>query len=365
MDRLFAPGKIGSVELKNRIVFAPTSLGERGTDFYREVAEGGAGLVILPDVSAQPSMLGAPSLDSEKFFPYFRQILGICREQGCEAAPQLFFQEYDLEYVGSLFRQRMSLGGEEVRRRMAENVDTYCDSLTTERTEEIIAMFARAAVNAATAGFRMVQIHGDRLLGSFSSSIFNHRSDRYGELTAFPAAVVRAVKEAAPSLAVDYKLTVRTEEPALGRGGVLIRQVPRFVRALEEAGADGFHVAIANHSNLKDTIPAAGHPLLPGEGCFRRLGEAVLACAVRPVCLVGKIQHAGFAEELLEEGFGFVGLSRQLIADPMWPEKVRTGREDQIRYCTYCNRKCVGGIMRNQPVSCILRESGEQRERDV
>lgn len=363
MERLFTPAKIGTVELKNRIVFAPTSLGERGTEFYREIAEGGTGLIILPDVAVQPSMLGAPSLDSERFFPYFRQILEICRENGCEAAPQLFFQEYDLAYVGSLFRQRMSLGGDEVRRKMAENVNGYCDSLTTEQAEEIIGRFAVAAGNAQSAGFRIVQIHGDRLLGSFSSALFNHRTDRYGELTAFPAAVVRAVKEAAPDLAIDYKLTVRTEEPALGRGGVLISEVPCFVKALEEAGADSFHVAIANHSNLRDTIPSAGHPLLQGEGCFRHLGEAVLSCSSRPVCLVGKIQHRQFAEELLEQGFAFAGLSRQLIADPRWPEKVREGKENEIRYCTYCNQRCVGGIMKNQPVSCILRESEDRKEK--
>ena len=26
----------------------------------------------------------------------------------------------------------------------------------------------------------MVQIHGDRMCGSFSSSVFNHRTDAYG-----------------------------------------------------------------------------------------------------------------------------------------------------------------------------------------
>ncbi len=359
MERLFTPCAIGNVKLKNRVVFAPTSLGGHGLELYREIAAGGTGLVILPDVSVQPSMLGAPSLDSGWFFPYFRQVLYLCRKEGCEAAPQLFFPEYDLAYVGGLFRNRQSLGAEEVRRKMAENVDGYCDSLSETQAEEIIARFGAAAKYAAAAGFRLVQIHGDRLLGSFSSAVFNHRTDRYGKRTAFPAAVVRAVKEAAPELAVDYKLTVRTEEPRLGRGGVAIGEVPEFVRALEEAGADSFHVAAANHSNLRDTIPAANHPFLRGEGCFSHLGEAVLNCASKPVCLVGKIQHGAFAEGLVERGYGFVGLSRQLIADPQWPNKVRAGREEEIRYCVYCNQKCVGGLMSHKPVGCVLRQETE------
>ena len=50
MERLFTPCAIGNVKLKNRVVFAPTSLGGHGLELYREIAAGGTGLVILPDV---------------------------------------------------------------------------------------------------------------------------------------------------------------------------------------------------------------------------------------------------------------------------------------------------------------------------
>lgn len=353
MNKLFEPVSLGGVTLKNAIVFAPTSVGREGLDFYEKVARGGAALVVLPDISVVPSMLGAPSLDTMKYAGYFRQVLEICHRWGCKVSVQLFHPEYDVEYIGGLYRQRDKVSSQEVHRLLEENMMGYADSLTAQQTDEIIQKFVAAAKNAQELGMDMIQLHGDRLAGSFSSALFNHRTDRYAPHTAFAQAMVQAVRAAVPEMPLDYKLTIRTEDPFLGRGGVLLEEVPEFVRVLEDAGVDSFHVAIANHSNIRDTIPAANHPQLKGEGCFTHLGRAVLSCATKPVCIVGKLQHSQAMEALLQEGFACVGMSRQLIADPEWPMKVSQNREGEIHYCTYCNAKCVASIMTGQPVSCV------------
>lgn len=353
MNKLFTPVTLGNVTLKNPIVFAPTSVGREGLDFYEKIAQGGTSLIVLPDVSVVPSMLGAPSLDSMKFADYFRKVLEICHRYGCKVAVQLFHPEYDVAYIGSLYRQRDKISSDEVHRLLAENMMTYADNLTTQQADEIIEKFVTAARNAQEIGLDMIQIHGDRLVGSFSSALFNHRTDKYAPHTAYAEALVKAVRAAVPEMTLDYKLTIRTESPRLGRGGALLEEVPEFVRVLEVAGVDSFHVAIANHSNIRDTIPAFNHPDLKGEGCFNHLGRAVLSCATKPVCIVGKLQHADAMEKLLEEGFACVGMSRQLVADPYWPLKVSEGRENEILYCTYCNAKCVASIMTGQPVSCV------------
>ena len=54
------------------------------------------------------------------------------------------------------------------------------ESYPAKRIHQIIAGFGKAAVLAKQAGFDMVQVHGDRMCGSFSSAIFNHRTDEYG-----------------------------------------------------------------------------------------------------------------------------------------------------------------------------------------
>lgn len=259
----------------------------------KRLPKAAASLIILPDISVIPSMLGAPSLGSLQYADYFRKVVEICHRYDCKVSVQLFHPEYDVDYIGSLYRQRGKISSDEVHRLLAENMMGYADTLTTEQADAIVEKFAAAARNAREVGVDMIQIHGDRLIGSFSSALFNHRHRPF--MLPIPPLLrqwSRQCGAAVPEMPLDYKLTIRTEEPKLGRGGALISEVPEFVEVLEAAGVDAFHVAIANHSNIRDTIPAANHPLLQGEGCFTHLGRAVLTMARKPVCIVGKLQHA-------------------------------------------------------------------------
>ncbi len=56
----------------------------------------------------------------------------------------------------------------------------------------------------------MIQIHGDRMCGSFSSSIYNHRTDEYGgtaeNRARFAVEAVSAVREKLPDMPIDYNL---------------------------------------------------------------------------------------------------------------------------------------------------------------
>lgn len=110
-ETIFSSIPAGGLTLKNRIVFAPTTVGEHGLERYERIAKGGAGLIILPDVSVVPSMLGTPSLDTMEYADYFRSVLGVCRQYGCKVSVQLFHPEYDTAYIGGLYRKRGNLRG--------------------------------------------------------------------------------------------------------------------------------------------------------------------------------------------------------------------------------------------------------------
>ena len=56
----------------------------------------------------------------------------------------------------------------------------------------------------------------------------------------------------------------------------------------------------------------------------------------------------------LESGkVDYISLGKQSIADPAWPNKVRDGRFDDIRYCIGCN-DCLLGIRRGRLVQCSV-----------
>ena len=103
----------------------------------------------------------------------------------------------------------------------------------------------------------MVQVHGDRMCGSFSSAIFNHRTDEYGgsaeRRARFAVEAVKAVHAAVPGMAIDYKLAVRQENPHYGNAGVVEEELAVFVPLLVQAGVTSFHVTLANHSALENT----------------------------------------------------------------------------------------------------------------
>lgn len=357
MDTLFQPLDIGLLKLKNRIVFAPTSSGMEARQFYHRIAAGGAGLIIMADLSIVPSMIKAPSLASLEWADYLREIIEECHQYGCKVSAQIFHPEYDIMAMTSLYQQKGGHTPDMVRKLLAESTEHYCDLLTEKQIQDIIGYFASAAKNAKDIGFDMIQIHGDRLIGSFTSSLFNHRTDEYKDHTRFPHQIINAVRASVLDMPIDYKLTIRLDEPRLGRGGILESEVSEFTTLLEQDGVDSFHVAIANHTNIKDTVPAFDHPDLKGEACFLSFARLVKRYTKKPVCTVGKIQNPHMAREILSQDIDLIGMSRQLIADPDWPNKVYSKHEADITYCIYCNKQCIHSLMRREPMGCVLHQT--------
>ena len=211
---------------------------------------------------------------------------------------------------------------------------------------------------AKQAGFDMVQVHGDRMCGSFSSAIFNHRTDEYGgsaeNRARFAAEAVSAVHAAVPGMPIDYKLAVRQENPHFGNAGVVEEELPVFVPLLEQAGVTSFHVTLANHSALENTIPPADHPYFNQPGCFLKFCDEVRQYTDLPICGVGGLNDPDLVEQQLASGrIQCAAMSRQLLADPDWVNKLKNGQAEQIHRCLRCNKKCLGGLMAHQGTRCV------------
>ena len=261
-----------------------------------------------------------------------------------------------LKYIPGVLTKRISM--EELRPLLNQQVAPYITGLPEKKISEITDAFGKAAELAVQAGFDMVQVHGDRMCGSFSSTVFNHRTDRYGgspeNRARFAVEAVSAIRRRLPDLPIDYKLAVRQEAPHYGNAGVPEAELPIFVPLLEKAGVTSFHVTLANHGELSDTIPPRNHPEFGAEGCFLKFCDQVRALTQLPICGVGGLTDPDFVEEQLRSGrIDCAAMSRQLTADPDWPRKVREGRTREIRRCVRCNKACLGGMMAHKGVHCI------------
>ncbi len=69
---------------------------------------------------------------------------------------------------------------EELRHLLNQQTGRYITQLSSQKVSAITSSFGKAAVLAKQAGFDMIQIHGDRMCSSFSSGIYNERTDSYG-----------------------------------------------------------------------------------------------------------------------------------------------------------------------------------------
>ena len=361
-ENIFKPIKIRDLQIKNRIVFAPTSMGydEEGlVNKFINVAKGGTGLIIIGDVSVRSSFhRGIKTLNDDENIEYFKKITDEVHKYGCKVSAQLFHPEYDVEYIIGLIRSNKS-SREELRGELRKNTINYINNLSKEKIEEIQDAYVKAAIRAEKAGFDMIQIHGDRLLGSFSSSIFNKREDEYGgseeKRVNMSVEIIKKIRKELPNMPIEYKIGIRKENPDIGKGGPLVSEVKTFVKLLDEADVDSFHVAIANHSTIKDTIPAFNHQYLKGEGCFFDLAQEVKKYTNKVVCGLGKLNSPDFIESALKENtVDMVGLSRQLIADEKWPNKVKEGKLEEIQYCRFCNVKCTNALMNHTEFGCVL-----------
>ena len=69
---------------------------------------------------------------------------------------------------------------------------------------------------------------------------------------------------------------------------------------------------------------------------------------------VGGLSDPAFVEEQLASGrITCAAMSRQLLADPEWPNKVAADQCKEIHRCVRCNKKCLGGLQLHQGTHCI------------
>ena len=163
-ETINSPFKLGHVSLKNRIIFAPTSMGLKEEEYLEKlgaIARGGTAMIIIGDVP----VLKSPflSLYSRKGFLRYRRITETIHENGALAAAQLHMSDSQfrslIKYLPGMITGRIK--PDETRVLLNDTVSGYITGLTDKRITEITQGFGKAAVLAKEAGFDVIQIHGE------------------------------------------------------------------------------------------------------------------------------------------------------------------------------------------------------------
>lgn len=118
-ETILSPLNYGGLSLKNRIIFAPTSLGlsqAEQIERLRRIAAGGCAMIIVGDVPVLPHGFG-PSLYSKKGFAFYKALADAVHGEGCKLCAQLHQSDSNvkamLKYIPGVLTKRISM--EELR----------------------------------------------------------------------------------------------------------------------------------------------------------------------------------------------------------------------------------------------------------
>lgn len=402
-DILFTPMQVGKVEIKNRIVMCamggshfikPDGTFHEGVaTYYIERAKGGTGLIVSGLTGVQ-DMSGAGTWfhdNGEVFIPAAKRMMDKIHSYGTKMFVQLgagmgrvlAINLYEKGEGPLAFR---GLNAEKALVGPSDNLpnvwipETKHRAMTKEEIHAIIDGFAKSAKMVQEAGFDGIEIHAVHegyLLDQFSIEATNQRTDEYGgsleNRLRFTCEIIKAIKSVCGQ---DYPVAVRYSVSSKMKGfnsgalpgepykefGRSLEESPRAAQILEEAGCD----ALGADNGSYDSWYWAHPPMYMPMAC--NLPEAVYIknFVNIPVYCGGRMEDPDIAVKAISSGMiDGIGIGRQLLADPLWPEKVQKGEIEDIRPCIACHNGCFARVFLGEEFSCainpaVLREDAYQ-----
>jgi 2-enoate reductase len=380
MMKLFEPGRIGKLSIKNRVVMLPMytllqesdgTVSQRAIDFYVARARGGTGLITAAywDVEREiePNMDGPRCLlfmaDGFTYVDRLSQLADAVHDYGAKLAVQIspgFGRHKPPATKESMIQVQPVAPSEQP---CFFDPDVMARALTTEEIQRLVNACGFAAKVVSSAGVDAIDLnaHGGYLIDQFMTPLWNHRTDKYGgDLDGrlrFPLEIIESIKANAGS---DFPIIFRFAALHNLEGGRELEESLKIAKRLEEAGVD----ALSVDANCHDSKCGAQYPVYGPPGSWVELAQAVKKVVKIPVIAAGMLGYPELAERVLQEGkTDFIGLGRGLLADPEWPNKVKEGRLDDILMCIGCNEGCVHRLGMNRYCSCTLNPAtGMERE---
>ena len=395
-SHLMAPGRIGSMELKNRIFMTAMGdnlaeddgmCGARTRAYYEARAKGGAALLMVGSVS-----VGYPvgsncqyqvALSGDRHIPSIRGVADVVHKHGAKLALQLHFGGLvamtDMKEGRPVWCPSIPLPPkpgdvidgflpEELAQADFANVkEVSFKVMTAQDAEHLIQMFSDAAGRAKEAGADGVELHGGHgyIFSSFISPASNRRTDEYGgPIENRARLLIDAVRAVRARVGKDYPVWCKIDEEEFGKDdGIKIEDAKKLALMLQEAGVDAITVSsYADQSQGKyhsgSNIPHKVELMIPG-------AIAIKSVLNIPVITSGRIEPEAADKYIGEGKFDFVAMGRKLLADPELPNKLKAGKPDDVRPCIYCYA-CVSQIYFSKNVKCAVNpETAFERERGI
>jgi 2,4-dienoyl-CoA reductase-like NADH-dependent reductase (Old Yellow Enzyme family)/thioredoxin reductase len=383
---LLSPGRIGTLELRNRIVMCPMgdslcdpdgTISANQAAYFEARARGGAAMLLVgsmgiayPKASFDERQVG---VSDDRFLDGLVDLTDRVHSHGGRIAAQLVHNgQMSLHDVSKGWPMlvpsvpkpanpdhiSMMVTADEVAAMTSPFTQptSKLDYRVADEADiaEVIEQFVDAAERCVRAGFDGIELHAGHgyLLDEFLTPSMNKRTDGWGGAVENRARLLcdtlRAIRA---RLGHEFPLWIRINavEHHKTDGETFDAQL-RVIDLAVEAGIDAVHLTAYANTDVATgpTDSYAPHVV----GALADYAAVVRARIDLPVITFGRFEPDE-AERVLAEGKAdFIGMGRKLLADPDLPNKLASGRADDIRPCIYQYR-CIGNIFVKESLHCV------------
>lgn len=344
---LFEPINIGPVKTKNRFYQVPHCNGAGDSEPHTLAAmrgmkaQGGWGVVCTENMMIDPSSDISP-------YPAVRlwdqddinnQIMTVekIHEHGALAGAELAH----FGMGASNRHSRMVSIGPSSRPTMESMDPIQSKRMSRRDIQELLKRQREAAIRAKMAGFDIVYVymsHENAIGSQFLSSKINDRTDCYGGSLENRSRLFREMIEVTKDAVGDRcAVAVRIATAQIKDNAFIEAAEVRDMIAMFAELPDLWDVNINNWS-MDSATSRFGK-----EGHQESYIDYVKKVSTKPVVGVGRFTSPDVMASQIRRGvLDLVGMARPSIADPFLPQKIYTGRSDDIRECIGCNI-CISG----------------------
>ena len=369
---LFESVEIGPKVAKNRFYQVPHAMGS-GNDMpntraaQRGIkAEGGWGVVNTGYCSIHPSSDDRPlpfaRLWSEKDIESHVPMIEAVHEHDALAGIEFF---HGGAYTANRHSRMPPISPSGIQQKVSELMDMHLTApkvMDKKDIKDLIQWHVIATERAIQAGFDIIYCYAGMgfLPYHFLHPTFNNRNDEYGGSLENRSRLMR-------------ELISEMKEVAGDRAAIAVRmstdELLTFKSESSESEAHEFFEINGEFPDLWDIKMSSWFKECPS-GRFAESGHMepynsfVKKLTSKPVVGVGWFTSPDIMAKQINDGIlDFVGAARASIADPFLPNKLKEGREDDIRECIGCNI-CASCYNQGIPVRCTQNPSmGEEWRR--
>lgn len=240
--------------------------------------------------------------------------------------------------------------------------------LSREEIYALIDSYATAAYRAKMAGIDAVEIHGAHgyLIAQFMSPHSNKRVDEFGgtfeNRMRFPKEIAKNIRRKVGS---GFPVIFRLSADERVADGLTVQESRAAAKIMEQAGVDAIHVSKGVYETMQYIVaPSDVGPgyILPDAGEIKKSTNL-------PVIGVGRINTPYMADDAITRNQAdLLSWGRQSLTDPELPNKLASGKTDEVAPCIACNQGCIGYIFDPDKlqISCLVNPfCGSEREMEI